>query len=189
MGAIEPTEPIQPRRVSPPRALDRAAVFLGWLAGRILRLAVLALAGGALVWWAVWKAVPPTDRLLVLTIAGIALIAPPVILGAFGLALRALAALPERLREAPGQARGMIGEARRRLAEVAEARRRGLLSGLGALVRLGWSLRSSREVLEVAGPAAVFLTPGMFAASVAAFILALAEILAGAIALGWLALG
>ena len=189
MSAIEPIEPIQPRRGPPPRALDRATRFLRWLAGRILRLAVLGLAGGVLVWWAVWQAVPPTDRLLVLTIAGIALIAPAVILGAFGLALRALAALPERLREAPGQARGMIVEARRRLAEVAEARRRGVFSGLRALVRLGWSLRSSREVLEVAGPAAIFLTPAMLAASVAAFLAALAEVLAGVIALVWLTVG
>lgn len=185
VAAIQPIPP----RPSRPTALDRATGFLRWLGGRLFRLAVLALAGGALVWWAVWKSVPSSDRVVVLTIVGLALVAPPLILGLFGLAVRVLSGLPARLREAPGQGRERIAEARRRLAEVAEARRRGLLSGFGALVRLGWSLRSSREVLEVAGPAAVFLTPGMLAATVAAFILALAEVLAGAIALGWLALG
>jgi hypothetical protein len=188
VGAPEPIEPIRPGRVPPPRAtaIDRAVGFLRWLAGRILRLAVLALVAGALVWWAVWQAVPPSDRLLVLTLVGIALVAPPVILGVLGLAVGALAGLPSRLREAPGQAKERIVEARSRLAQVAEARRRGLLSGLGALVRLGWTLRSSREVLEVVGPAAVFLTPAMLGAFVAAFIAALAEVLAGVIALVWL---
>lgn len=191
MGAIEPIEPIRPRRVPPPRvtALDRASGFLRRLAGRILRLAVLALAAGALVWWAVFVELPSDERAVVPVVLGILLAIPPLILGLFGLALRGLAGLPGRLRETPGQARERIVEARRRLAEVAEARRRGLVSGLGALVRLGWSLRSSREVLEVAGPAAVFLTPGMLAASVAAFIAALAEVLAGAIALVWLSVG
>ena len=182
MSAIEP---IHPYPAPPPRVtgLERATGFLRWLAGRLLRLAVLALAGGALVWWAAWGAVPPSDRSLVLTIVGLALVAPPLILGVFGLAVLALANLPARLREAPGQARERIAEARRRLAQVAEARRRGLVSGLGALIRLGWTLRSSREVLEMAGPAAVFLTPGMLAATVAAFIAALVEVLAGVIAL------
>ena len=185
MGALEPVEPIQPRRVPPTRvtAVDQATAFLRWLSGRLVRLAVLALLGGALVWWAVWQAIPANDRVVILTIAGIALVAPPLLLGLFGFALRGLAALPGRLREAPGQAKDRIAEARRRLAEVAQARRRGLLSGLGALIRLGWSLRSSREVLEMAGPAAIFLTPGMLAASVAAFIAALVEVLAGVIAL------
>ena len=178
-------EPVHPRPARPPRvtALDRATGFLRWLSARLLRLAVLALIGGALVWWAVWLSVPPSDRVVVLAIVGIALIAPPLILGLFGFALRGLASLPTRLREAPGQTRERIGEARRRLAELAEARRRGFLSGLGALARLGWTLRSSREVLEVAGPAAVFLTPGMLWASVGALIAALAEVVAGAIAL------
>jgi hypothetical protein len=191
VGAIEPIEPIRPRRVPPPQvtALDRATGFLRWLAGRILRLAVLALAAGALAWWAVFVELPSDERAVVPVVLGILLAIPPLILGLFGLALRGLAGLPGRLRQAPGQARERIVEARRRLAEVAEARRRGLVSGLGALVRLGWTLRSSREVLEVAGPAAVFLTPGMLAASVAAFIAALVEVLAGVIALVWLSVG
>lgn len=188
MSAVEP---IQPRRVPPPRvtALDQSARFLRWLAGRILRVAVLALAGGALVWWAVFVNVPEADRIVLLIVVGILLLAPPLILGLLGLAVRGLATLPDRLREAPGQARERIVEARRRLAEVAGTRRRGLISGLGALARLGWSLRSSREVLEVAGPAAVFLTPGMLAATVVAVVAALAEILAGGLALLWLAVG
>jgi hypothetical protein len=191
VSAIEPVEPIEPRRLPPPRAaaLDRATRFLRWLSGRILRLAVLALAGGILVWWAVYVRVPEDDRLVLLIVIGILLLVPPLILGLFGFAVRGLAGLPGRLREAPGQARDRIQEARRRLAEVAGARRRGLISGLGALARLGWSLRSSREVLEVAGPAAVFLTPGMLAATVVALIAALIEVLAGAIALLVLALG
>jgi hypothetical protein len=163
--------------------------FIRWLSGLILRLAGLALAAGALVWWSVYGGVPKEDRIVLLIVLGIALLAPPVFLGLLGLALRTLAALPGRLREARGQARGRIAEARRRLADVAEARRRGLLSGLGALIRLGWTLRSSREVLEVAGPAAVFLTPWMLAATVVAVIAALAEVLAGVIALLWLAVG
>ena len=163
--------------------------FIRWLSGLILRLAGLALATGALVWWSVYVDVPQEDRIVLLIVLGIALLAPPVILGLVGLALRTLAALPGRLRDARGQARGRIAEARQRLADVAEARRRGLLSGLGALIRLGWTLRSSREVLEVAGPAAVFLTPWMLAATVVAVIAALAEVLAGVIALLWLAVG
>ena len=189
MSELEPIEPIEPRRV-PPRsvtALDRATGFLLWLSGRILRLAVLALTGGAVVWWAVLVSVPEADRVVLLTVIGILLVVPPLILGLFGLAVRGLAGLPGRLREAPGQARERIAEARRRLAEMGVVRRRGLISGLGALARLGWSLRSSREVLEVAGPAAVFLTPGMLAATVVALIAALAEVVAGVVALVWLA--
>jgi hypothetical protein len=185
VSALEPIEPVQPGRVPPPRvtALDRATRFLRWLAARILRLAVLALVAGALVWWAVFVELPSDERVVVPSLVGILLALPPLILGLFGFALRGLSALPGRLREAPGQARDRIVEARRRLAEVAEARRRGLVSGLGALIRLGWSLRSSREVLEIAGPAAMFLTPGMLAATVAALIAALVEVLAGVIAL------
>jgi hypothetical protein len=190
VSELEPIEPIQARRVVPSgvTALDRATGFLRWLAGRILRLAVLGLAGGALVWWALSRAVPQADRLVLLTAIGILLVVPPTILGLLGLALRTLAALPARLREAPGEARGRIHEARRRLAEVADARRRGMFSGFRALLRLGWSLRSSREVLEIAGPAALFLTPWMLAAAVVAVIAAVAEILAGGFALLWLAL-
>lgn len=189
MSEIQPVEPIEPRRVPPPSvtALDRATGILRWMARRILRLAALALACGALVWWAVYVSVPEADRLVVLTLLSILLLAPPLILGLFGFAVRGLAGLPGRLREGPGDARGRIIEARRRLAEVGVARRRGLISGLGALARLGWTLRSSREVLEVAGPAAVFLTPGMLVATVVSLIAALAEVLAGVIALLWLA--
>ncbi|HEX5949335.1 MAG TPA: hypothetical protein VFZ45_07215 [Actinomycetota bacterium] len=188
MGEIERVEAIEPRRVPPPRAtaLDRAIGILRWMARRILRLAALALAGGVLVWWAVYLSVPEADRLIVLALLGILLLAPPLILGLLGFAVGGLAGLPGRLREAPGVTRERIVEARRRLAEVGVARRRGLFSGLGALARLGWTLRSSREVLDVAGPAAVFLTPGMMIATVVSLVAALAEVLAGLVALVWL---
>jgi hypothetical protein len=169
--------------------MGRATGFVRWLAGIVLRLAIAALIAGVLVWWAVLRAVGESDaRTGLALLLGFLLLAPPFILGLFVLALRSLSGLPARLREAGGQVGGRVDELRRRLADVARARQRGVFSGIAAFFRLGWSLRSSRELLEIAGPAAFLLSPALLAAMAAAMLGSAAEILAGGIALIWLAL-
>ena len=56
-----------------------------------------------------------------------------------------------------------------------------------ALFRLVRSVAGSRDALEVLTPAAVLATPGMLLASIVAAVAAVAEVIAGAIALLWLA--
>jgi hypothetical protein len=168
--------------------LDRAVAVLRSMARATLRLAAAALIGGLAVWWAVFQASDPgEDRTVLLVVLAIILAAPPTVLFLFAVALRTLIALPRRLREAPGAVGDRLGEIRRRMAELSEASRQGTLRALRSLFRLGWSIASSREVLEVS-PAVVLLTPGMLVATVFAAAGAVIEVVAGTIALLWLIL-
>lgn len=156
------------------RRVARAAL---WLAGA-------ALLGGAAVWSAVREALVADDaRVLVLVIVGLVLVAPPVVLGLFSFALRALADLPRRLREAPGEVRDRAAVIRRRASEVAEARSRGPFATLTGVVRLWWAAASSREMLEVLSPAALLLTPGLLAFTAVAAVAGVVEVLLGLVAL------
>ncbi len=168
--------------------LDRAIRVLRGLARATGRLAAVALVAGLAVWWAVFQAADPgEDRTVILVVLAILLLAPPIVLSLFALALRTLIGIPHRLREAPGATRDRLGEIRRRMAELSEASRQGTVRAFRSLFRLGWSIASSREVLEVS-PAVVLLTPGMLVATVFAAAGAVVEILMGALALLWLAL-
>jgi hypothetical protein len=172
----------------PPTMLDRAMAVLRGMARATLRLAAAAAIGGMAVWWAVFQGGDPReDRTVILVVVAILLAAPPAILVLFAVALRTLVALPGRLREAPGAVGDRLGEIRTRMTQLTEASRQGVLRTLRSLFRLGWSIASSREVLELS-PAVVLLTPGMLVATVFAAAGALVEIVAGAIALMWLVL-
>jgi hypothetical protein len=145
-----------------------------------------SLLAGALIWWAIVRS---ADGLGVGTVVVAAvLLVPPVILLLFVLAIRTLMRVPDRIRQAPAAVRDRLGEIRARLREVADAGGGGILARLRSLLRLLWAILSSRELVEVVGPTAVLLTPGMLPATVIAAIAALLEILAGIVALIWLAL-
>ena len=147
-----------------------------------------ALIFGTIVWWAIWRGLDPDgDRGSLLTVAAILLLVPPLVLTLFVVALRALIALPRRLREASGALRDRAAEIRRRAADLG-ARQRGALRSLWSLFRLLWTVSSSRELLQVAGPAAALLTPWMVLAALVAAVAAVVEVLLGAGALLWLAL-
>jgi hypothetical protein len=161
--------------------LDRALAVVRLFARATARLAIAALVGGTLIWAAVFQAAE-SDSVPLLVIVGVLVLVPPAILFLAVLALRALEALPRRLREAPGTLQARLAEVRGRMAEVGEARRRGLFSALRSLFRLGWSVASSRELLELS-PALALLTPGMLVATLLAAGAAVIEVVAGAIAL------
>jgi hypothetical protein len=167
-------------------AIDRAFSFLRGVGRSALRLAGMALLGGVLVWWALWRGLDAgEDRTVALVVVGILLLAPPVVLTLFVVAVRALADVPRRVREAPADFRERATEIRRRVGELRNARSR----SLGSLFALWRAGASWRELFEVVSPALFLLTPGMLIASVLAAPAAVLEILAGAIAVVWLALG
>jgi hypothetical protein len=172
--------------VTRPTVLDRAVAVVRLVARATGRLGIAALIGGALIWAAVLEAGEP-DSVSLLVIVGILLLVPPAVLFLAVLALRALESLPRRLREAPSTLQSRLAEVRARMAEVGEARRRGLPSALRSLFRLGWSVASSRELLELS-PALALLTPGMLVATLLAAGAAVIEVVAGLIALLVLAL-
>jgi hypothetical protein len=168
--------------------LEHAQPFLRRLSRPVLRLAVLALAAGAVAWWGIGRAVPSGDaRGPVLAVTAVLLLIPPVILFLFVLAVRALIGLPGRLRAVPGAVRGRLADIARHSGAMTAAGRGSALARLRSLFRLGWSVASSREVIEVLGPAAVLVTPWMLAASAVAAVAAVIEIVVGTVALVWLA--
>jgi hypothetical protein len=174
-----------PGRSPPAEPLDRARSVLAWLARGAGRLALASLLAGALIWWAVVRDMDGWGAGTFIIAA--VLLAPPVILLLFVIALRTLMSLTDRIRQAPAAVRDRLGEVRARLRDVADAARRGTVARLRSLLRLLWTILSSRELVEVVGPTAVLLTPGMLPAAVFAAIGALVEIVAGIVALIWLA--
>ena len=164
-------------------ALDRAFAFVRPVGRAAERLAAAALVGGAIVWWAVSRG----DRdAVVLALLGVALALPPIALAAFGLGIRALVSLPRRLRDAPSGLRERAEQIRRRAGDVTRGGR-GPLQRVGAAARLAWAVASSREVLEVLGPATVLITPSTVVVAAIGAVAAAFEVLAGAVALIWLA--
>lgn len=168
-------------------ALERAGAVLGAVAARALRLAAVATVAGAVTWWALYLGIEPGDvRASILLVAGVLLAFPPTALVLFAVAARALASVPERIREAPGAVRHRAGEISRRAGDLADARRRGFLPRIRSLARLWWSVASVREVLRVLSPAAVLLRSTTLVAALIALPAAVLEILLGAGALIWL---
>ena len=167
-------------------ALERASSLLRRIARSAGRLALLALLAGAVMWWALYSGIDE-GRTVALVVAAVLLLAPPFVLGLFVMGVRALIELPRRIREAPGEFRDRAGEIARRSSELGEARRQGLVRAVAALFRLGWAVASSRELVEVASPALVLLTPWMLGATLLAALAAVLEIVLGAGALIWLA--
>lgn len=183
--SARPVEGSTPR---PLGAVDRAVPLLRRLAGATLRLSFLALAGGGALWLVLFRELPQETRPVVLTVVAIALLLPPAILLLFVLAVRTLIALPERIRQLPVVARRRLGEVARHSGGVGTAQHRGTLQRLRSLFQLGWSLARSREVLEVLGPGTVLLRPWLLLPAALAAVAALAEVLAGVVAVLWLSL-
>jgi hypothetical protein len=153
-------------------------------AGALWRLAVAAAVGGALVWWLLADRVISADgRAAALVVWAVALLAAPAVLLVVGLALRALAGMPERLAALPAQAKERAGEIGRLAEEVRRERRRGWVRSGVAVFRLWRGAAGSRELLELAGPVAFLFNPGTWLAAVVATVAAVAEVLAGTIAL------
>lgn len=166
-------------------AIDRASAFLQGVARSVFRLAGVALLGALAVWWALWRGLDPGDgRTSGLVIGGILLLAPPVILALFAVAVRALADVPRRVRGAPAAFRERAEEIRRRVGDLRTGRSR----PLGSLFAIWRAGASWRELLEVVSPALVLLTPWMLVAAVLAAPIAVLEVVAGVIAAIWLAL-
>jgi hypothetical protein len=170
-------------------ALEQAAAFVLAVAGKAIRLAAIAAGAGLVAWWALFQAIDPGDfRAGVLFVAGLLLAFPPVALGLFAVAARTMAGLPDRIRQIPGTVGDRAGEIYRRVGQLAEARRRGLVQGMPAMARLWWSVASARDVLQVLSPAAVLLRSATLIAAAIALPAALLEILLGVVGLVWLAL-
>jgi hypothetical protein len=165
--------------------LERAKPFLGRLARSALRLAGLALVAGAVVWWGIARALP-SGGLPLLGLAAVLLLAPPAILVLFVLAVRALVALPDRLRAVPGAVRERLTEIGRHAGALTAIDRGSVWARLRSLFRVTWSIASSREVIEVLGPSAALISPWMLPAAVVASVASLIEILLGAFILVWL---
>jgi hypothetical protein len=166
-------------------AIDRASAFLRGVARSALRLAAVAFLGGVAVWWALWRGLDPGEgRIVTLVIVGILLAAPPVVLTLFVVAIRALADVPRRVREAPAGFRERAAEIRRRVGEL-RTTGSGSLGSLFAIWRAG---ASWRELFELVSPALFLLTPWMLLASVLAAPAAVLETVAGVVAAIWLAL-
>jgi hypothetical protein len=143
------------------------------------------------VWWALFTAIPPVEsrRPPLLAVAAILVLLPPAGLVLFALATRVLIGLPDRLRRLPDAVRDRIGQIVRHSGALGSLRRSGNSFGrLRALFRLGWTVATSREVLEVLGPATMLLRPWMLPVGVLAALAAVVEIVLGLVALLWLVL-
>ncbi len=165
-------------------ALNALVPLVRRVAGALWRLALAAAGGGAVVWWVLADRVISADgRAVALIVWAVALLAAPAILVVVGLALRALAGMPERLRTLPSRAEERAGELARLAEEVRRERRRGWFRSSVAIFRLWRGAAGSRELLELAGPVALVFNPGTWVAAVVAIAVAVAEVLAGVIAL------
>ncbi len=171
----------EPNGAAPPLAEQRAIIFLAKLGRLAVRLAVVALAAGIVVWLVLARSVDAGDRAVMLTLAGLLLAAPPAILLLFSYALAALRSLPQRIREAPTAVRQRATEIQRRAGDVGA--RKGFIGGIGSIVRLWRSVASARELVQILGPAALLVTPWMLLATALAVAGALLQIVIGAIGL------
>jgi hypothetical protein len=191
-GPIEPTEPGR-SSTTPDRSERRTAVrsladalgrlvpFVEWLARVALRIAILALAGGAVIWWAIRDEVGSGEgRIVSLVLWAVVLAAPPAMLFLVHVGLRVLGRLPDRLRELPDRTRGQAAEVRRLAGEAGRIRQRGKIRSLISVLRLAWRVGEAREMLDLAAPLAFLSAPWALAASFLALVAGLGEIVVGA---------
>jgi hypothetical protein len=171
-------------------ALARLVPFVEWLARVALRIAILALAGGALIWWAIRDEVGSGGgRIVSLVLWAVVVAAPPAMLFLVHVGLRVLGRLPDRLRELPDRTRSQAAEVRRLAGEAGQIRQRGKLRSAISVLRLAWRVGEAREMLDLAAPLALLSTPWALAASLLALVAGLGEILVGAVLLVSLAAG
>lgn len=184
-----PAEKQRPEGADGPRgpastpAFTRAAEVVGGLARAATRMGLLALAAGALVWWAAFDPLGAgRGGTLTRVVVAVLLAAPPAILLLFAWAARTLARLPRRVREGPAELRARADELRRRAAQIEAARAQGhTLRALGSTLRLWWTISTASSDLVELAPAAFLLSPWMALAALVALPLAALEIAAGAI--------
>ena len=168
------------------QAMDRISSFLRRFSRRVAVLAVAGLIGGAAIGVAVVSETPAENRLTIAVVLGILLAIPPVVLGMFAFAVRALVQIPQRIRESPEVVRGHAEDLSRRAREVADARSGGRLLTFMAVARLVRSAGSSRDLLTSLVPGALLLSPARLIGTALAAAGALVEVVLGAIALVWL---
>jgi hypothetical protein len=170
------------------QAMDRISSFLRRFSRRVAILAVAGLVGGATIGVAVVRETPADNRLIVAVILGVVLALPPIVLGTFALAVRALVHFPQHVRESPVAVRAHAEDLGRRAREVADARSGGRLRTLVAVVRLVRTAGSPRDLVGSILPGAFLLNPARLLGTVLAAAGALVEVILGAVALGWLLL-
>jgi hypothetical protein len=154
------------------------------------RLALAALAGGAVVWWALAvRVITGTGRGIALVVWALVLLAPPAMLVVVSFALLQILKIPDRLTAIPAEAGQRVGEVRRLAGEARQTRQRGWLRSAVSVMRLWRRAASSREILDVAGPVAFVFNLWTLLLSLAAMAAALGEIVAGLAMLLWLLAG
>jgi hypothetical protein len=169
-------------------ALQRIVPFFEWLARGARTVALLALAGGAAIWWALFTRLDDPGRVSSLVIWAVVLVAPPSVLLAVHVAIRLLITLPERIRNLPDRARREAGELGRLASEARRVRQRSRLRGAVSVIRLWRRAAASRDLIDLAAPAAFLFAPWTLVAVVTATAAAAVEATAGALVLLWMLL-
>jgi hypothetical protein len=169
--------------------LRRAVPVVEGMARSIMAYALVTLAGGVALWWALFdRGATGPGRPATLLVWAIVLASPPAMLLTVALALRLLARLPDRLAELPDRAREHVSSLSHLAGEARQVRGRGWLRSGWSVIRLWRTAAASRDLIEIAAPVAFLFSPltllfAFFAAAVGTL-----EILGGAIALIWLLL-
>jgi hypothetical protein len=154
------------------------------------RLALAALAGGAVVWWALAaRVITGTGRGIALVVWALVLLAPPAMLVVVSFALLQILKIPDRLAAIPGEAGQRAGDVRRLASEARQARQRSWARSAVSVIRLWRRATSSREILDVAGPVTFVFNLWTLVLSLAAMAAASVEIVAGVAMLLWLLAG
>jgi hypothetical protein len=154
------------------------------------RLALAALAGGAVVWWALAaRVLTGTGRVIALAVWAVVLLAPPAMLVVVSSALLQILKIPDRLAAIPTEAGQRAGEVRRLAGEARQARQRGWVRSAVSVIRLWRRAAGSREILEVAGPVAFVFNLWTLFLSLVAMAGAFVEIVAGVAMLLWVLTG
>jgi hypothetical protein len=186
-GELARTGPPPVRRLG--EAVRGAVPAVRRVARETTRLALLAAAGGAVVWELVASRLAGPERLGRLVLAAALLAIPPGILLLVGFALRQLASIPYRLAALPDQARSHADEIGKLAQEARRVRQRGWLRSALSVLRLWRTTAESRELLQGAAPVAFLFSPWTWVAAPLSAAAAVLEIVAGAVALVWLVLG
>ena len=160
------------------RSLDIASSVL-----RGLTLLAIGSAAAVSVAWLVWVAdapPPATDEWVARLVVLPMLLAPAVVLLLFVAGLRDLGRLPERSRALPTDLRDRARDLR---APLRGSQRRGILSVLASLVRLGRLVLRSRDALTPYTAVTITLRPAILIASFFAALAAVVEIPAAVVAI------
>jgi hypothetical protein len=170
--------------------LQRVVPLAAGLVRRVRRLAVAAAVGAGVIWLVlldhVWR--PTLGETLLLAVVLAILLVPPLIVFTGYLALRAVLALPDRLRAIPEIARGHAGDLAGLVDQARDAHQLGALRLGVATAGLARSILSSREMLAVYAPVIRVVSPPFILASLIAAALSLLEITVALVLVLWVAL-